>query len=53
MLDPALIALTRSCPFFEARATGVAARTIHYGGNAVFGWEGVYTDLPQLGALLP
>ena len=52
-LDPALIALTRSCPFFEGRATGLAVRTVHYRGNAHFGWEGVYTDLPQVGALLP
>src|SRR5919107_2468974 len=52
-LDPALIALTRSCPFFEGRATGLAVRTVHYRGNAHFGWEGVYTELPQVGALLP
>ena len=52
-LDPALVALTRSCPFFEGRTTGLAARTVHYRGNAIFGWEGVYTDLPQVGALLP
>ncbi len=52
-LDPALIALTRSCPFFEGRATGLAVRTVHYRGDAAFGWEGVYTDLPQVGALLP
>jgi carboxylate-amine ligase len=52
-LDPALISLTRSCPFFEGRATGLAVRTVHYRGNALFGWEGVYTDLPQVGALLP
>jgi carboxylate-amine ligase len=52
-LDPALIALTRSCPFFEGRATGMAVRTVHYRGNAAFGWQGVYTDLPQVGALLP
>ena len=52
-LDPALISLTRSCPFFEGRATGLAVRTVHYRGNAAFGWEGVYTDLPQVGALLP
>jgi len=52
-LDPALISLTRSCPFFEGRATGLAVRTVHYRGNAVFGWEGVYTELPQVGALLP
>jgi gamma-glutamyl:cysteine ligase YbdK (ATP-grasp superfamily) len=52
-LDPALISLTRSCPFFEGRATGLAVRTVHYRGNARFGWEGVYTELPQVGALLP
>ena len=52
-LDPVLIALTRSCPFFEGRATGLAVRTVRYRGNAFFGWEGVYTELPQVGALLP
>ena len=52
-LDPALVALTRSCPYFEGRKTGLAVRTVHYRGSAIFGWEGVYTDLPQVGALLP
>jgi gamma-glutamyl:cysteine ligase YbdK (ATP-grasp superfamily) len=52
-LDPALVALTRSCPYFEGMATGQAVRTVHYRGDAAFGWEGVYTDLPQVGALLP
>jgi gamma-glutamyl:cysteine ligase YbdK (ATP-grasp superfamily) len=52
-LDPALVALTRSCPYYEGRASGLAARTVHYRGGAAFGWEGVYTDLPQVGALLP
>jgi gamma-glutamyl:cysteine ligase YbdK (ATP-grasp superfamily) len=52
-LDPALVALTRSCPFFEGRKTGLAVRTVHYRGSASFGWEGVYKDLPQVGALLP
>jgi hypothetical protein len=33
--------------------TGLAARTVRYRGSAAFGWEGVYTDLPQVGALLP
>ena len=28
-------------------------RTVRYRGSAAFGWEGVYTDLPQVGALLP
>ncbi len=52
-LDPALVALTRSCPYFEGRKSGLAARTVHYRGSAIFGWEGVYKDLPQVGALLP
>ncbi|HET7272815.1 MAG TPA: glutamate-cysteine ligase family protein [Rubrobacter sp.] len=52
-LDPALVALTRSCPYFEGLTTGLAARTVHYRGSAIFGWKGVYTDLPQVGALLP
>ena len=52
-LDPALVALTRSCPYFEGRRSGLAVRTVHYRGSAIFGWEGVYKDLPQVGALLP
>ncbi len=52
-LDPALVALTRSCPYYEGLATGLAARTVTYRGSAAFGWDGVYTDLPQVGALLP
>jgi len=52
-LDPALVALTRSCPYFEGRKPGLAVRTVHYRGSAIFEWEGVYTDLPQVGALLP
>ena len=52
-LDPALVALTRSCPYFEGRRSGLADRTVHYRGSAIFGWKGVYTDLPQVGALLP
>jgi gamma-glutamyl:cysteine ligase YbdK (ATP-grasp superfamily) len=52
-LDPALVALTRSCPYFQGRKTGLAVRTVHYRGSASFGWEGVYKDLPEVGALLP
>ncbi len=51
-LDPALIFLTRSCPFYEGRNTGLSPRTVHYRGAAAFGWEGVYTGLPWAGALL-
>ena len=52
-LDPALVALTRSSPFYEGRVPGFSPRTVRYRGGAAFGWEGVYTDLPQVGALLP
>jgi hypothetical protein len=52
-LDPALISLTRSCPFYEGKTTGLAPRTVHYRGSAAFGWDGVYRDLPLVGALLP
>ena len=37
-LDPALVALTRACPFYEGRADGFAARTVHYRG--ILGFEG-------------
>jgi carboxylate-amine ligase len=52
-LDPALIFLSRSCPFYEGRATGHAPRTARYRGSDAFGWEGVYRDLPEVGALRP
>jgi hypothetical protein len=52
-LDPAMISLTRSCPFYEGVATGVASRTVRYRGSREFGWDGVYTDLAPVGALLP
>lgn len=31
-LDPALVALTRACPFYEGRVDGFAARVVHYRG---------------------
>jgi gamma-glutamyl:cysteine ligase YbdK (ATP-grasp superfamily) len=52
-LDPALISLTRSCPFYEGEATGLAPRIVRYRGSEDFGWDGVYRDLPLVGALLP
>ena len=52
-LDPALIALTRSCPFYEGCATGLAARTAFYRGSEEFGWDGVYSEMPELGSLQP
>ena len=52
-LDPALIALSRACPYFEGVATGIARRTACYRGSKDFGWEGVYTHLPEVGSLRP
>jgi gamma-glutamyl:cysteine ligase YbdK (ATP-grasp superfamily) len=48
-LDPALVALTRACPFYEGRAEGVAARTVHYRG--ILGFDGLYANLREVGAL--
>jgi len=48
-LDPALVALTRACPFYEGRTGGYAARTVHYRG--MLGLPGVYTSLQEVGAL--
>jgi gamma-glutamyl:cysteine ligase YbdK (ATP-grasp superfamily) len=42
-LDPALVALTRACPFYEGRLDGFAARTVHYRG--ILGFDGLYTGL--------
>jgi carboxylate-amine ligase len=52
-LDAALIALSRACPFYEGRALGLAARTVHYRGSDTFAWEGVYTHLQSVGGLQP
>src|SRR5215211_5364661 len=48
-LDPALVALTRACPFYEGRTDGFAARTVHYRG--ILGFEGLYEDLHEVGGL--
>src|SRR5215217_6989789 len=50
-LDPALVALTRACPYYEGRTDGFAARTVHYRG--ILGFDGLYADLPELGGLSP
>lgn len=52
-LDPALIFLTRSCPFYEGGTTGLAPRTARYRGSDAFDWDGVYRNLPEVGALRP
>jgi len=48
-LDPALVALTRACPFYEGRAGGFAAGTVHYRG--MLGLDGLYANLQEVGAL--
>ena len=50
-LDPALVALTRACPFYEGKTDGFAARTVHYRG--ILGFDGLYADLPEVGGLSP
>ena len=52
-LDPAIIALTRSSPFYEGELSGLAVRTAHYRGSADFGLPGLYADLPEVGGLKP
>jgi gamma-glutamyl:cysteine ligase YbdK (ATP-grasp superfamily) len=48
-LDPALVALTRACPFYQGRWDGAAARTAHYRG--ILGFDGLYTNLREVGGL--
>lgn len=50
-LDPALVALGRSCPFYEGAREPGAARTLRYRGG--FGVEAVYERLPEVGGLRP
>ena len=52
-LDAALIALSRSCPFYEGRATGLANRTCYYRGDAKLAPQGVYALLEKVGGLPP
>jgi gamma-glutamyl:cysteine ligase YbdK (ATP-grasp superfamily) len=48
-LDPALVALSRACPYYEGRTDGFAARTVHYRG--ILGFDGLYEDLHEVGGL--
>ena len=52
-VDAAIIALSRACPFYEGKVAGKAMRTIHYRGSESFAWQGVYTNLPSVGGLMP
>jgi hypothetical protein len=51
--DAALIALTRSCPFYEGIADGTAARTALYRGDPDLAPHGLYARLQEVGGLLP
>ena len=48
-LDPALVTLTRACPFYEGEVDGFAARTVHY--RSILGFDGLYTGLGKVGGL--
>lgn len=50
-LDPALVALGRSCPFYEGDLPGFAVRAVRYRG--ALGVEGVYSELSEVGDLQP
>lgn len=52
-LDPAIVALTRSCPFYQGADNGLAARTAHYRGSPDFAPYGLYAALPAVGGLRP
>lgn len=52
-LDPAIIVLTRACPFYEGRLTEIAARTAYYRGNPQLAPYGLYGELEAVGGLRP
>ena len=51
--DAALIAFTRSCPFYEGINDGLAARTALYRGDPELAPHGLYARLQAVGGLLP
>ena len=52
-LDPAIIALTRSCPYYAGAATGLATRTALYRGDPVIAPHGLYAWFQEVGGLRP
>lgn len=52
-LDPAIVALGRSTPFYEGAADGRAVRTAFYRGDPELTPEGLYAALQIVGGLLP
>jgi hypothetical protein len=51
--DAAIIALTRSSPFYEGMVYGIAARTVFYRGDPDLAPHGLYAQLEQVGGLRP
>lgn len=52
-LDPALVALTRSSPFYEGHLTGMAVRAASYRGSPEYAPYGLYAHMPEVGGLRP
>lgn len=52
-LDAALVVLSRSCPFYDGRATGLANRACLYRGDEELAPHGVYASLQAVGGLRP
>jgi carboxylate-amine ligase len=52
-LDPAIIALTRSSPFYEGELQDVTARTAYYRGSPDFAPSSLYANLVAVGGLRP
>ena len=51
--DPALLSLTRACPFYEGHRAVVATRAAHYRGHPTLAPQGLYANLQAVGALAP
>ena len=52
-LDPAIIALTRSSPFYQGELQEVTARTAYYRGSPDFARSGLYAEFVAVGGLRP
>jgi carboxylate-amine ligase len=52
-LDPAIIALTRSCPYYAGVTTGLAMRTALYRGDPELAPYGLYAQFEEVGGLRP
>lgn len=52
-LDAAIIALTRSCPYYAGKADGLAKRTALYRGDPELAPYGLYARFEEVGGLRP